>query len=122
MSERMCKNLKFIQELSDARRKKKSSPGACNKVIQKGGKAEIIALAEIAKNILGNRIQLSKRQKRQLCCKKRIIRRLASRLTNVTQKKKLVQRGGFAVAASILASAALPYIIEAIRKRSGNKK
>ena len=115
MSTRMCTNYAYIRELSDAK-----TPAKCRKVIQKGGKSEIIALAEIAKNILGNRINLSGKQKRQLCCKKRIIRKLASRLTHYQQKKRIIQRGGFAVAASIIASAALPYIIDAIRKRSSS--
>lgn len=108
----MCKNYKFIQELSNAR-----TPAKCKKVIQKGGNREVTALAEVAKNILAHRIKLSPKQKRKLCCKKRLIRKLASRLTNVKQKKRLLQKGGFAVAASILASAAIPYIIEAIRNR-----
>jgi hypothetical protein len=107
----MCKNHRFIEELARAKTREK-----CKSVLRHGGRKEITALAEVAKNVLGNRIQLSKRQKRQLCCKKRIIRRLASRLTTYPQKKRLVQKGGFAVAASILASAAIPYIIEAIRK------
>lgn len=112
----MCKNYKYIRELSNAK-----TAANCRKVVQKGGSRETIALAEIAKNVLAKRILLSPKQKRKLCCKKRFIRRLASRLTSAPQKKQLIQRGGFAVAASILASAAIPYIIEAIRNRGNNR-
>jgi len=107
---------KFLKELSDAK-----SCAKCKRVIQKGGRKEIIALAEVAKNILQKRLNIPKNKKRWLCNKKREIRRLASRHTNYKEKKRIAQRGGFPLVASMIASTAVPYIIQYIMKKTSKQ-
>jgi hypothetical protein len=107
----MKRNGEFLRDLSEAKSRAK-----CKRVLQKAGKKEIIALAEVAKNVLHNRLKIPPGKKRTLCDAKRAIRQIASRLTNCNNKKKIVQRGGFPVIAGILASTAVPYIIESIIK------
>jgi hypothetical protein len=113
----MRANSKFLRELSEAK-----SCAKCKTVLQRGGKKEIIALAEVAKNVLQNRLKVPKGKKRLLCKRKREIRQIASRLTNFKEKKRIAQRGGFPAIAGMLASTALPYIINYIAKKRQNGK
>jgi len=119
----MKNNRKFLQELSEAK-----SCAKCKRIIQKGGRKQITALAEVAKNVLQNRLKIPKGKKRWLCNRKRDIRRLASRLTKFKEKKKIAQTGGFPLIAQLLASTAIPYIIKGIsalrakRQQNGGKQ
>jgi hypothetical protein len=103
----MRKNIRFIKELASSKTKSQ-----CQQCIQKGGKAEIITIAELVKNILALKLPIQNKDKHKLCHYKRQLRMLASRRTNYKQKRDILQGAGVAKAAGIIANLFLPHLME----------
>jgi hypothetical protein len=108
----MKKNASFLLKLNNAK-----TAGEQKAVVKKCTVPEITTLAEVSKNVLGNRIKVSPQQKVVLCRHKRGLRMLASRKVSAQEKKRNIIKGRFLVPLSILASAAIPYVVKLFSKK-----
>ena len=52
-------------------------------------------LCECAKNIIKGNVKLTSAQKSKICCRKKLFRKLALKQTSATERRKIVQKGGF---------------------------
>jgi len=52
-------------------------------------------LCKCAKNIIKENVKLSFTQRRKICCRKKLFRKLALKKTSLTERRKIVQKGGF---------------------------
>jgi len=52
-------------------------------------------LCECAKNIIKGNVKLSSTQRRKICCRKKLFRKLALKKTSLTERRKIVQKGGY---------------------------
>ena len=85
----------------------KVKPSVANHVIQLCEKDLILCVCEICNNLLKGHINLTKTKKQRLSKHKGSIRLLSRKTTPITQKRKVIQRGGFLGA---ILSAVLPIL------------
>jgi hypothetical protein len=52
-------------------------------------------LCECAKNIIKGNVKLTPAQRRKICCRKKLFRKLALKKTSSAERRKIVQKGGF---------------------------
>ncbi len=109
MSDRLCKNLPLLKLLY------KASPGQRSVILQSASDQLILALCEIALNVLRETIPLNNSQFRRLKKRREEIKYTASKKINVERKKLMInQKGGFLVP---LLSVAIPFITSLITSR-----
>ena len=105
MSKRLKKNAKTLQFLTEADNK-------VAKAVIKASKADIICcFSEICYNLLKGTIDLSPKLKTRLSKHKQTIRKLAKKSVNQSEKKHLVQKGGFLGAILPLVKTLLPTLL-----------
>jgi len=120
MSDRMKKNIHFLNSLYNARTSKEK-----RKILKGAGPRQLNALAETTKNILKGRIPITPKVKKSLCKHKELVRKLASRkIKNSVKKRLILQKGGFPAIPVILGaiSALLPKLIVGKARRSRRKR
>src|SRR5258706_6535635 len=81
--------------LPELKRVKRMSGREQNKFLKTCSSDFICSICEVIKNILNGNVKLPKRHLSSLCHRKRSLRKLASKATGITAKKRLLQRGGF---------------------------
>lgn len=110
MSDRIKRNLSLLQTLHGA------SPSQRVNIIKSASPDLLVALCEIAYNVLKGKIPLNKTQYQKLQKKKAGIRLLANKKVCASKKKKtmLKQSGGFLLP---LLSIAVPFITSLIASR-----
>ena len=102
----------------------KSRPAAAKKILKSASSTVIRAIAELALNCLNGVIPLSSCAKNKMKKYKSNMRHIAGK-SNLSSKRRVIQRGGFLGA---LLGAALPLVIKGVSslvgriKRSKNKK
>lgn len=112
MSKRMKKNLSFLVEYKNAR-----TLARRKRLLERITPAQVATLGEISKNIAGNRIRMTGKQKRGLCKYKRFVRYMGSRKRGFKHKKKVLRGGFAATAVGLLISTIAPIIAGLINKK-----
>ena len=95
----------------------KAHPHVCQAILRGADKELLKCLSECAYNILRGNVKLTPAQKARLTKYKQKLRKVADRKTNLKQKQKLVQTGGFlpALLAPLLTSVIAPLAGEAVK-------
>ena len=103
MSARVKKYLPLLQFLADAK------PSQRAPILSNASKELILAICEIAMNIVSGRLPITQPQFKKLVKSKTNIKKIASRKTPLYVKKKIIsQRGGFLPA---LIASSVPFLI-----------
>ena len=111
MSERLSRNMPLLKLLLKARRGQRLS------ILHTASDEFILALCEIALNILRGSIPLTAKQFTKLRKQKTLIKLIANRATSLPKKRRMLkQKGGFIVP---LLSVALPFITSLFTARRG---
>lgn len=109
MSDRLCRNLPLLKLLL------KSSPKQRRVILQSATDDFVVALCELALNLLHGHIPLKHVQYQKLKKKKREIKIVADKKISVGRKRRLInQQGGFLLP---LLSVAIPFITSLIASR-----
>ena len=93
-----------------------SKPAAIKKIIKNANRDLLKAISEISLNMLRGNLPLTLAQKKKLKPHRHVMRRITDKNTNLTAKRKYIQKGGFL--ASLL-SVGLPLIIKSISSLVG---
>lgn len=111
MSAKLCKHLPLLKMLH------KATPKQRRLILQSSSDELILALCEVALNILYGTIPISRQQYQKLKKRKSEIKFLANKKIGITAKKQVFnQNGGFLLP---LLSVAVPFISSLISSRQG---
>ena len=93
-----------------------SKPAAVKKIIKNANRDLLKAISEISLNMLQGNLPLNPTQKSKLRRHRHTMRKITEKNTNLTAKRKYIQKGGFI--GSLLA-ASLPFLLKGVSSLIG---